>query len=1143
MTILAERSCAVLRNLQAYFPVLNYLPRHIRHYHPEPKITYHTESVSLDLHAKEQEVHLNIPLNVSATEWSHKKTQNVQNNASVWNAWCLFGCGTHPEPQGCDGSGHFQASVILRASFNLASGKLHWQLAHVQNRTWGECLDDLPWIGDYDAWDIVRKLQDKISKNWTTPGKQQVINLASRARLFLEFQTPRIVEADGTQTISGSVFGCVQDRSKQLYPISRKQRSLQTYCYNRSLFTTHESEKNQPIRLDTLESRHLVFRWHGSPKVAINIGNQVTATIAEGSSKVLLTSTQRHNASTNPGHSHFWESVSKEFSGLWHRQQHATGKINGRSQNQEFWLTIFDTDGQKQISLGKGSAQGQHVLAQKNITARGSLNLSLSSLDSNATWQVSFGHTELVCDRGMPTTLSQGHGAVRLSTQLFGAVLGVQAQHYKHYVSNATTALRDANIHHSLEVGDIQLKVMPPEGVNNLSLVSLSVKNSSTKASCDGRAQPLLYASLDRFQGSASLIGRQEGDGNLLLSTEFEGSDASSYSLQGPHFYNPNVPVSQAAVQANKIYVLKRLLPGVNAILKTLDLVLPQWLAQFIPCEVQSGQANGRCLNMGLQRGSIGQGFVEFSAVFSANDPVPEVLVATSPDLLNLGTLRLRFLLVLENLTFWLDHLNNLVKGLLRQALEFPQSHPKCTSLFLGFAWLAWIGLAWHKSPKYAVSAFMLATLLWGWHAHSPFAGFTATALSEFGVPQITSIKRVAADMQTMTQIAMVCTFLELLMVPCWASLFNFCSQFFMKMDLADGEKEDIAYWCFSALVLRSQVWLLVDMPLTYFLGRELGAEIAADSAKLFPSSPLHLVEVVFNLGPSEIHHMTGTMISCSFTSMFVSLIGMYLIYFLLALPVGMFLGAVAFVVIDGPGHWSPRVATTTKLCILITELLSTASILGPFIIAYQILCGTMQWWLAFGLMGVCRPLFAVPYPKTEIFASRPGAILVGLAYVGISVVGGILLWKSYNGALDRRNAFNSDTAGSAALVGRLSKFTFAMYATTVWFLSSSGYRLLCDVSYAKRAGSKLAGQIEKAVSEECRSKVFTCIQGMLYPIPYIQKLLHTCCSSQKIWQTLLALWELLFAWLVWLLEMDALVSFLYHLCKVLQLGWSLGMV
>lgn len=122
MTILAERSCAVLRNLQAYFPVLNDLPRHVRDY-PEPEITYHTESVSLDLDAKEQEVHLNIPLDVSATERSRKKTKEVTNSPRLLNAWCFFGCGTHSEEHGCDGSGHFQASVVLHASFNLASGR------------------------------------------------------------------------------------------------------------------------------------------------------------------------------------------------------------------------------------------------------------------------------------------------------------------------------------------------------------------------------------------------------------------------------------------------------------------------------------------------------------------------------------------------------------------------------------------------------------------------------------------------------------------------------------------------------------------------------------------------------------------------------------------------------------------------------------------------------------------------------------------------------------------------------------------------------------------------------------------------------------------------------------------------------------
>ena len=884
--------------------MLNDLPRHVQYY-PEPKITYHTESVSLDLDAKEQEVHLNIPLDVSATEWSQKKTKEVKNSPSFWNAWCVFGCSTHLEEHGCDGSGHFQASVVLHASFNLASGSLYWQQANVPARKWGECLDDLPRIKSYHVWEVVDNLQKRIQKRRVGPENRQRIKLASGARLFLEFQTPRIVEADGTKSISGSVFGCVQDSSKQLYPISPSQRSLQRHCRNQLLFTKHESHTNQPIRLgrlDSLDSLHLVFRWHGNPKVAINLGNafeQVTAKIAEkdsGYSAISLTSTQLHSSSakSDPPWLSWLPPLQRrirEFREFWQGKSDTTRPFPGRSQNQDFWLSITETHGQQQVSIGKGSAQGHQALAQKNISARGPLDLSLSSFDSSATWQVSFGQTEPVCDHGMPTTLSQGHGVVRLSTQLRGAVLGVQAQHFKHYVSKSITPLRDAKIHHSLEVGDIQLKVMTPEAVKNLSFVSLSIENLNTAAQCDGRVQPLLNASLDRFQGPVSLIGRKDGDGKLILSMALLGSDASSYSLQGPHLWNPSVPVAQAAVQANKINVMKRLLPDLSHKLNALDLVLPHWLAQFIPCEVQSAQAGGRCLNMGLPHGSSGQGFVEFSAGFSADDQVPDMFLAANPASCDL------------------------VKGWLKKAYAFMQSRPKLTSLFVAFLCLAWIGLAWCRSPKYAVSAFVLSILLYSWYSHSPFAGFTPTALSESGA-QITSIESVVADMQNMTQIAMVCTLLELLIVPCWVDLFNFFWQRFIKAELACSEKEDIAYWCFSALVLRSQVWLLVDMPLVYFLGTTLGTEIEADSAKLFPSSPLHVVEVAFDLKASQIHHMAGTMISCSFTSMFVSFIGMYLIYFLLALPVGMFLGAVAFVVIDGPDHWSPRVANTTALCL-----------------------------------------------------------------------------------------------------------------------------------------------------------------------------------------------------------------------------------
>ena len=352
-----------------------------------------------------------------------------------------------------------------------------------------------------------------------------------------------------------------------------------------------------------------------------------------------------------------------------------------------------------------------------------------------------------------------------------------------------------------------------------------------------------------------------------------------------------------------------------------------------------------------------------------------------------------------------------------------------------------------------------------------------------------------------------------------------------MSFKLADSEKERMAYWIFSVIVLVSQFWLLVGMPMTLFLGRDLGAEVEEVSARSFPSSALNLIEVGLNLGPSEIHHTTGTMISCSFTSMFVAFIGMYLIYFLLPLPVGVFLGAVAFIVREGTTCWSPRVANMTALCILITELLSTASILGPFIIAYQILGGTTQWWLAAGLMGVCRPPFAIQYTKANKDPSSLQfcAIPVVSAYLGISMIGAVLLWESYNGALD---AIVTGKAGEAVLLGRLSVFTFAIYGANVWFVSSSAYMLLCDAGCAARVGRR----IERRVFREWWGQVSSWIERQL-EIPCVGKLLHTRWISQETWQLQ---WEsFFFPWLVWLLEMDALVSFLYHFVKVCYLGGS----
>ena len=677
-------TCVTLRNLAAYFPMLNQLPKHVSDgSQPGASITYHKERVSFDPDA--QEVHVKIPLDVFAKQRSFQYEKKVTRmDTSVDSkGYRSTHKSSHWEWAGCDGTGYFQASVALTASFDFKSSSLYWEHPQVMaSNLGGDCFNWLPAIKNYDVVQLAQTLQQNLENSWMRPAKRSILNLAFGGRLFLEFQTPRIVDKEGIRTISGSVLGCVQDSDNQVRPIGPSERSLQKRCFNQLLFDTFESKKNQPIMLDR---KHLVFRWHGSPKVAIHIENkfeQVMATIAEGDSGYNRRGSTVSVSSTSQGHSSItgssqvWHSFVPGFVGSMLGSlaeafsQRDVVRFAGHSQNVDFWLSIDDATGEQKISLGRGKDRGQKVLVQKTIKGHGPLNLSLSSLDTETTWHVNSGQTERVCEHGMPTALAQGHGAVRLSTQVLGAVLGVQSQHLKNHVSKKASTVRDAKLNYSLQVGEIKVMVANPAAVAGASFLDLSVANSSTIAHCDGRPRPLLSASLDYFQGPASLVGRKERDGNLTLSMAFTENALHNTTVKGLLLRDPSVPISQSGAKAGAGYVLGRLIPDVNDQLSRLALVLPNWLAQFIPCELGKSQEDGRCQNSRLlQHGSFGHemGFVEFSSEFPADVPVPKMLLAHVPPM---------------------------------NVAKVWRSHPKLATSLLAFSWLALMRLAFRKSAS-----------------------------------------------------------------------------------------------------------------------------------------------------------------------------------------------------------------------------------------------------------------------------------------------------------------------------------------------------------------------------------------------------------------------------------------------------------
>ena len=209
-------------------------------------------------------------------------------------------------------------------------------------------------------------------------------------------------------------------------------------------------------------------------------------------------------------------------------------------------------------------------------------------------------------------------------------------------------------------------------------------------------------------------------------------------------------------------------------------------------------------------------------------------------------------------------------------------------------------------------------------------------------------------------------------------------------------------------------------------------------------------------------------------------------------------------------------------------ELISSAAVLAPFTIAYQILGGSRTWWFAYGLIGVVRPLFAVPLVRIlhkHDEEAQPVNIVLSLAvaYMVLSFMGAAMLWVASNEAL---SALSDPSGTIVQLVGLSLTFTSALYCSLGWFVASGVYSILEDIARNER-------QNVKKVSQTLQDAVGNWIPAFLGPavgsISQVVKCLSPRCMK--------ASWESCFPYIILTLEMDAVVSLYYHAVKMAWLG------
>lgn len=940
------------------------------------------------------------------------------------------------QQSGCDGKVTFSASGKLIATVSLQSLQIRWQDSSLnhrveENSVRGNCKDYQSEISNFPHEAVVRKIQDRIASRWKVQTMHRV-DLVSGATLFLHFETPRLIsthdETDASALI-GTVKACLRRRNT-FYQPSSNQKGLLPSCHTKQEGQTVVTQ-GPPRKLDASffqscgvegASGNVSFTWKGSPHVVLRV-HQMKIEITKRGTSTQVVMTAESASSVGQWVERFIpERFMNPISNFMNTQP-ATNKIMKiipRSGDVDFVLLVQPDA--KRISLHSGKWHLSYNF--QDIVKVEELEISSTS---KATWNFN-AKKVLVCSKSLSNGLEAIDSAVRISTLTLEGLFWAQARAAQELVSDRNDTLRDATLNYSLNIKSFSLRVMPPNSTPQSSLLELSIASARTVARCSQRQKPLWSASTKMIRNHASVVGKNDADGSLLIFVGFETQnhlEVNDFLMR-----EPSIPLSPNAIQSHAKWILSKFIPDINVKLEALGLKIPKYLARYIPC-TQSGR---NCSNLVTHHVSMQEndgGYIEFREGDSAVSP--SVLSASNPTTLN--------------------DIAGFLNKIWQDASSLTVHTPRI--VYLAICILI-VSITFCSSPTLGISVIMLTALWYGWQADGPFAKFTDEALQDLGFSAEYGTHTVASRLQDWNDWCIRVTQVEMVCVPFLISGGHLLPKILRNCgDEATDAKVVLKIW-FGIIVIASQFLLLVGMPMVMLLGHELGTQ--QEPRKVVPDAAIH-VAVLFVSSKEVVHNVAGTVVSCSFTAMFVCHLGLHFVFLLLAIPPGIFLGTMAYTF----EHWDgPKGnSSSVTLVLLMTELVLTAAILGPFVIAYQTLSGTLRWWMGDALIGLCRPLFAVPAcrlicnlaardrPSFTIFA-------MGTSYLGISVCGGVWMCQCFNDALDR---LKSETKDSPLHLGPI--FIWAMSLVVTWFAASTCYFVLHDVDNSSGHNSqKIADQM-----------------------------------------------------------------------------------
>ena len=884
------------RNPYGCFPFLQKIPKVVyqpdSHEGPHPHVR--VQGVKVKLSQPHQTIFLSINLTAHIVSISGSDEHHYR--CTIYRYTSFMGLFRRRVPYAttctCHGEASRQQTRTIEANLPLANLEpASWSISAVIEDIPSPCAEYDRHIQNVDFGETFERIRSEIMNNMTHWHQDLIlsshVDLGLGARAFLHFPKPKIRSNRGKSFFAGSVHACIESNSTW-YAVSAEKRGIRQCQTRPPIFRIFRSKDQiydfRKVGAEAAKpgTSSLVFSWQDSSHVAmklvvgsVTVEARLTELVGKNETSFLLSVTcrkctrgdgTRPVSQIPPWMSYLPRRVRQYIRPAQPTQDRAVNATQpGGAQGSWFWVLADNST--QMVSIGRGSIPGKDEVLSLQIKGVGSLAHQFGL--SKGIWNVSSGMARHFCTPSIPASLSaDGHGTIRLSTSLLEGLFWARSQQLMAYASNTSRNVLDAVLRNELQVGKMQFTVDTDTASSSgeSPLLWLSVAGARVRTSCPSRQDPLFAASLHHMRSAVTAQARKKADGGSLAISvaaqtgEHAAPDVSDFRLQ-----NPRVPMDDSV----PTFLLTDVVQAMNKRLEHITLYIPRELAQFIPCPMIKGKCRNMELHL-LSKQEDAGGYLEF---IDTEVAAAETFAAEQPKLASSTD-------------------NHKDEGII--------TSPIACILFL--LWLWNLGLSVWTSWEWVVSSVTLSVLCLAWHLTGPFAGCTESRFSDFGISKQDAPTDVIECMQRCNYAAVAVTYVSaiwplviatvrrvrhLLSVVVFAARAAEVPGSLTKLFEASTEETVLGHILFSALVCVSQLAFIIVIPLRVNLGKQVALHVASSSENWYPGTAVDIIKAVLGNSDLDIHRATGAFVSCSFTALYVSHLGLYLIFFLLALSPG----------------------------------------------------------------------------------------------------------------------------------------------------------------------------------------------------------------------------------------------------------------